>query len=359
MEKLSGPFSRRTIIAILLHIAAWSVVLFFPFSFSGDAFSSGFIINASVPVLCAACIFYLNYLWLTRKYLFNRKYWQFAVINLLAIALFLALRQFVHNLTPPPPGAHHHHRPEQAFFSLFFSFRDFILFVLSMGAAVALRSTGRWSEEEARRKRVENEHLKSEISYLRHQLQPHFFFNTLNNIYALIDSTPSDAKASIIQLGKLMRYLLYKSSEDLVPMSGEISFLENYLSLMELRLGSHVTISTQFNVPRSEKVMLPPLLFLPLIENAVKHGVHGHLQSTIRVEISVFGSSLKCRVVNTYFPKNDSDQSGSGIGLQNLRKRLELLFGHEYKLDQLKEETLYVSELIIPFQYANEVSGRG
>ena len=177
--------------------------------------------------------------------------------------------------------------------------------LMSLGFAIAIRSTLKSKSEENERKKIENEHLKSEITYLKYQIQPHFFFNTLNNIYALIDNHPKNAKDVLHRLSKLMRYILYQTTNQNVSLIEEITFIENYVELMKIRTASNVSISLKkpLSVPG---IQIPPLLFIPLVENSFKHGIDPILLSTIIIEFSLTTDNLVFIAQNSFFPKRQS-----------------------------------------------------
>ena len=191
--------------------------------------------------------------------------------------------------------------------------------------SIALKSTKRWVKTEAERKEATNVKLKSELQHLHYQLQPHFFFNSLNNIYALVDISPEQAKKSIHSLSKLMRYMLYETTDESVSLTKEIDFMKKYIELMKLRVSDKTVVNYSF--PSEETgITIAPLLFISLIENAFKHGVSASKESTININITCTNKTVLFTIENDNFPKKTTDKSGSGIGLPNIEKRLELLY---------------------------------
>ena len=191
--------------------------------------------------------------------------------------------------------------------------------------SIAVKSTKRWVETEAERKEAANTKLQSELQHLHYQLQPHFFFNSLNNIYALVDISPDQAKSSIHSLSKLMRYMLYETNEDRVPLSKEIDFMKKYIDLMKLRVSAKTKVSYDF--PTKETgIQIAPLLFISLIENAFKHGVSANQEGHIDLRMTYDDKEVLFTIENDNFPKQADDKSGSGIGISNIRKRLDLLY---------------------------------
>lgn len=212
--------------------------------------------------------------------------------------------------------------------------------------SVTIRGLQQWRQMENTRRTMETEQLKSTLSHLQYQIQPHFFFNSLNNIYSLIEISPEKAKESVHGLSKLMRYLLYEAKVEQVVLADEIAFLNNYIQLMRLRLTGKVTVQTEFPT-QIPNLRVAPLLFIPLVENAFKHGVSAHQPSFISIKMQVQNRQLLFTVTNTNFPKTEQDKGGSGIGLENLKQRLELLYPGKYELIQKVENDVFLSELRI------------
>tara|TARA_R110001606_G_scaffold79754_2_gene184041 strand:- start:14 stop:817 length:804 start_codon:yes stop_codon:yes gene_type:complete len=206
--------------------------------------------------------------------------------------------------------------------------------------SIAIKTTKRWVKTEAEKKEADNFKLQTELQHLRYQLQPHFFFNSLNNIYSLVDISPDKAKSTIHSLGKLMRYLLYESSTELVPLSKEIEFMRKYIDLMNLRLTDKTTVESSFPISEPQ-TKIAPLLFISLIENAFKHGVSASKESVISIDMITNENVVIFKIENYNFPKQINDKSGSGIGLPNLKKRLELLYPGKHLFQQEIKNGIY------------------
>jgi LytS/YehU family sensor histidine kinase len=192
-------------------------------------------------------------------------------------------------------------------------------------------------ENEKKQKELEKEKLNSELAFLKNQVSPHFFFNTLNNIYSLIGIDGPTAQDSVLKLSKLMRYLLYESEHGETQMSHEIDFMNNYIDLMKLRLSQRVELQIDFPEEFSD-FTIPPLLFVPFIENAFKHGVSSRDRSFIIIRLEIENLHIRFTAENSIGKGHQaSDMQHSGIGLENVRKRLGLLFPWKHEL--LIEET--------------------
>lgn len=194
---------------------------------------------------------------------------------------------------------------------------------------------------------IEKHALERQLQYLKYQVNPHFFMNTLNNIHALVDIDPERAKASIVELSKLMRYVLYEGNNRLTPLSREVQFLRNYVQLMSMRYTGNVSIS--LDVPEVlPDSMLPPLLLVIFVENAFKHGISYRTKSFVEISLQPHGDRLlfSCRNSRPEI-KHDENMKG-GVGLSNVRRRLDLLFPGNYTLDIKEQEDTYTVCLDIP-----------
>lgn len=192
---------------------------------------------------------------------------------------------------------------------------------------------------------VERDSLNAQLAYLKYQINPHFFMNTLNNIHALVLIDPEKANSMIETLSKLMRYVLYDGNRSLAPLQKEIAFVENYVELMRVRFTENVRIDMAFPTQVPD-ISVPSLLFGTFIENAFKHGVSYESDSfiEIRFEADANGVEFTCR--NSRLPEK-ADSHG-GVGLENARKRLQLIYGNDYSLDIRPTEKEYCVTLKLP-----------
>lgn len=224
----------------------------------------------------------------------------------------------------------------------------FLISLLVAGFNTAIAMTNRWITEEQARKDAEKEHIRSELAFLQNQISPHFFMNTLNNIHALIDSDRELAQDSILKLSALMRYLLYESSRGTTTLRKEADFLRSYVNLMQLRFDKGVKIELYLPGEIND-INIPPLLFISFIENAFKHGVSYREPSSISFRISQYPDKLEFISINTIpsFSTDGASKQG-GIGLENIRKRLGLLYGDRFQLGIDKNDKEFRVHLIIP-----------
>lgn len=209
---------------------------------------------------------------------------------------------------------------------------------LMLGIGTSIASVQKWQEDARLRLSLEQARVSSELLFLKAQINPHFFFNTLNNIYALTLIDVEASREALHRLSRMMRYVLYETGNDTTMLSKEIDFVQDYIQLMQLRLTDKVTVTLEQPKPLKD-VPVAPMLLLPFVENAFKHGVSAMRPSRISIIIHQEGSKLEMEVRNTIFPeKNQSLEVGSGIGLTNTRRRLDLLYPERYELS-VKEDT--------------------
>ncbi len=335
-------------ITIVLHVLVWLTLVCLPYllSFGQEQNIYRIIAHFWIPMVFYACIFYINYFVLIDRILFLKKTMQFILINIVIIALFIFLREqievkFFEELINKPDKADDDGPPFRMFVYI-----QMLFFMVPLLFSIAMKTTKRWVKTEAERKETINIKLKSELQHLHYQLQPHFFFNSLNNIYAMVDISPDQAKTSIHSLSKLMRYMLYETNDESIPLSKEIDFMKRYIDLMKLRVSDKTVVN--YNFPTEETgVIIAPLLFISLIENAFKHGVSASKTSTIDITMTCEEKIVIFTIENDNFPKKTDDKSGSGIGIQNIEKRIELLYPNKNNFKTFVKDDRFVGHLEI------------
>lgn len=334
---------------ILIHIAAWGVLFGLPFFFTGretDTVTLESYVRFMLVPLSFMFVFYVNYFLLVDRYLYARHPGKFFLSNLLVIAVTIGAVHFLMHLLPPPePGRPPHERHWQEMIG--FLLGNAMLYMLVAGLSVAIRMTGGWYKVDSMKKELEKSRAEAELQNLKSQLNPHFLFNTLNNIYSLIAFSPERAQEAVHDLSRLLRYVLYESNQPSVPVEKELDFIRNYVELMRIRLPRHVEVQTDISAV-TPGMQIAPLLFISLIENAFKHGVSNSKPSFIHLDIHQEAEKMVCAIRNSYFPKDTAqDKSGSGIGLINLTKRLALLYPDRYVFRSERKEDVYDTLLIL------------
>lgn len=219
-------------------------------------------------------------------------------------------------------------------------------YILIIGMNVGIKLYFRSEQQEARRQLSERRNLEQQMEYLKYQVNPHFFMNTLNNIHALIDIDPSKAKSSVIELSRMMRYVLYEGSRDLISVKKEMDFLRSYIELMRLRYYGKVSIECHLPPVMPEK-LIPPLLLIIFVENAFKHGISYKEPSFIRVAVTMSDETLSFRCENSKYSL--APDGHKGVGLANVRKRLSLLYGSRCSLVIENGDKAFNVKLTIPF----------
>ncbi len=220
-----------------------------------------------------------------------------------------------------------------------------VMALLMLGFNVAVKLLFKSQRDEKMLRELERSNLQQELEYLKYQVIPHFLMNTLNNIHALVDIDAEKAKITILKLSKMMRYVLYEGSNRTVLLRREIEFLVNYIALMRLRYTDKVKIETDFPAEAPD-VLIPPMLFISFVENAFKHGVSYQTASFVRMAVKIENRNLSFRCVNSKCNKNIDPYSG--LGLENARKRLNLLYGNAYALRMEDGADMFDILLVIP-----------
>ena len=221
-----------------------------------------------------------------------------------------------------------------------------IIFLLMIGMNLGMKFYFRHRRDHERLATLERQNLEQQLEYLKYQINPHFLMNTLNNIHALVDIEPEQAKESIVELSKIMRFVLYEGSKQKVPLRQEIIFLDNYIQLMRIRVADQVDISVDIPQIMPERE-IPPLMFITFVENAFKHGVSYKQHSFINIKIELTEDNHLHFCCSNSKVLQGEDLHG-GVGLQNVKRRLELIYGKDYTLDIKDEEKTYTVNLTLP-----------
>ena len=338
--------SRRNLIINTTQIVVWVGVFLVPAIVTGTLTGSveqawKIFLSGAVILLPAFIIYGINYYYLVPKLLHGGRAKWFYIINGIIIVGWLVWDFF---------GRHPQEFPKE----VVDQFGERVLWAMYVGTillrvfvqcmlvllAVGLRHIMR-----------ANETVVAELTWLKHQLSPHFLFNTLNNISSLTQIDPDKAQESIGQLSDLLRYALYDSEADKVSLAAEMEFMSNYVDLMALRCNELTTVEKEFKVPQ-EHVEVAPLLFISLVENAFKHGVNSRYPSYVKVKMYYQDGKVWFMCSNSVFYNNKAiekvekkDHVGSGIGLENMKRRLELLYPGKYTYEQKADNDTYTVEV--------------
>lgn len=221
--------------------------------------------------------------------------------------------------------------------------------LLLMGMNLGVKLYFMSQRDRERQKIIDQRNLEQQMEYLKYQVNPHFFMNTLNNIHALVDINPERAKTTIVELSKMMRHILYEGSKKLIPLTREVEFLNLYVQLMRLRYTRKVHINVDVP-PQLPELKLPPLMLIIFVENAFKHGISYREESFIDIKLRVENKRLLFSCCNSKPTQVQRTNEKGGMGLQNVRQRLELLYDDDYTLDINDGEKTYEVKLDIPMQ---------
>jgi two-component system, LytTR family, sensor kinase len=340
MENVRGLLFRYR---IWWHIIFWIVWYFFYiFTYSqGEPFQkTQFIYNLYLLPVRMAATYSLIY-WILPEFLFTKKYLVFFVLTIFHGILFgLAVTYTLAYASDSPVS------------ELVPFIRPLVLNYQIPATAVAIYMFKRWYLIQQITLNLQNEKLESELKLLKSQIHPHFLFNTLNNLYALTLKKSDKAPDMVIQLSNLLEYSLYSGKEPEVELAEEIKQLCGYIDLEKLRYGKRLNIKTEI-ADNTDGLMIAPLLLLPFVENSFKHGASNDIESPfIHLKMDVNNEKLFFNVTNSYQPVVGKPENyKEGIGLNNVRRRLELLYPGKHKLEITKGDNVFEVHLILDLRY--------
>jgi len=321
---------------ILPHIGFWAVILAaytFLYGHRNQAYLSVILILIyTLPVYLGATYFTLYFL--IPRFLLTRRYKTFAyffIYTSLATVFLEILILIYTSIIPLAPESPLFRPVNPASVDIFFLLAGIYGAVI---LAAAIKLVKYYFESQHRARELSREKLEAELKYLKSQIHPHFLFNTLNNLYALTLKKSDQAPDMVMKLSELLDYMIYQSNEDRVPLDDEIHLLRNYLSLEQLRYGDRLRIDLEIKGDTKSKE-IAPLLILPFVENSFKHGISKQKEEPwIIITMEVTRDELYLNIENS---KPDTDEKspehpGKGIGLENVRKRLNLMYPEKYQL---------------------------
>lgn len=309
-----------------------------------------YLLRASHP-MALGIVYYINYLWLVPEYAKGNKrtYW---ILNILLIGvLSVGVNDCIHLVwrmdqnsniiqektwTPRPT----------------YILREMFMLSVAAGISIAVYMSRRWALTEQKLKETEIARVQAELKSLRWQINPHFLLNTMNNIYALTEIDKEKAQKTILELSKLLNYILYEDQKQSVSLSNEMTVIQNYINLMKLRIPLNVQITEDYQIPKEDIIYIAPLLFISLVENAFKHGISATNTSFINIHIEANPKKITCLIKNSNYPKSQKDRSGHGIGLDSVAKRLQFFYPntHEWEKGVMKDKNnqyIYFSKLTL------------
>lgn len=341
------PASNKRV-SILIHILGWAMLstvllLLSPLSWRIDI-PIEFWVKQIIMALLLVVIFYVNMLWAVPKVLLNGKPWFYLLSVLVLGVLFTGFLIYLDAFLTLPELMHKAFNPDKPYVPrgrrISYDLFNLLLMFLIIGISTSVASVRKWQKDESVRRELDRQRVSTELSYLKSQINPHFFFNTLNNIYSLTNIDVKKAQEAILKLSRMMRYVLYENQKDETILSKEVSFINDYIELMRMRISPKVKIDIHIEEPKHDLV-IAPMLLLPFLENCFKHGISSQHESTILIKLEVMGNTLFFETKNHIFPVNrDSPEAKeNGIGLVNTMRRLSLLYPNKHRLKFGKDES--------------------
>ena len=343
--------SKQALTESLLYFCVWTFVFLVPI-FSGSIFRSDPFEWRSIQTAWSIeapyfLLFAIHNWWIAKRFLLTHQYLTYAALTIVTVVVIfttVALYHYVFGIDIEQPDV----RMTTLVFSHLPLPLNLLLGVFMCGLNSGIKMIYKSIRDDQEMGDMRHNMMQAELDYLKYQINPHFFMNTLNNIHALIDIDSEAAKDTVIELSKMMRYVLYDSEQDSISLDKEIQFLQHYIQLMRLRYSDSVEIIVDVPENSPSQVKIPPLIFIVFVENAFKHGISYNSRSYIHIsiEVSAEGDRVHYTVSNS---KNPSKwNTHGGIGLDNVRKRLDLLFPKQYQLEIENTAHQYSVELNIP-----------
>jgi two-component system, LytTR family, sensor kinase len=326
----------------LIHVIVWAVIFSLPYIFSPpDARTNpeqnafrGFATSATIMWMA---LFYLNANTVVPKFLYRKKYGLYLLLVMFLYSITFFLFPFLFSLWLGDKVPFD--QPSAARWTI----TPFIFMIL---VSTTYRTIYDRIKADTIADEKQKENLKTELSFLRSQISPHFLFNVLNNIVSLVRMKSDELESTILKLSSLMQYMLYNTDEEKVQLSDEVQYLQSYIDLQQQRFGSKVKLNSSLNVSDSA-AEIEPMLLIPFVENAFKHGIGLIKNPEINIELYADENLLHFLVDNKFNAANVAKDKTSGIGLANVQRRLELLHGKDYMLDIKKNSNIYSVSLQI------------
>ncbi len=324
---------------LLMHFIAWAIIFLLPYIFSSDystakateelAFQK---LNTITNFLWMG-LFYLNALVLMKALFYTRKYVAY-LLTLLAAFVFI---MFIHGALFKP------FVPNHAFNFFTSSGHNIIPFLFTILVSMLYKMVADKITFDQQAAILQHENVKTELSFLRSQINPHFLFNVLNNIAALVRMKSNDLEPTVMKLSSLMQYMLYETDEEKVIVKSEAEYLQAYIDLQQQRYGDELAINVVFDVKEAWH-SIEPMLLIPFVENAFKHG-GGLLYPEIYIHLSVINNQLSFTVKNKFEETVTIKDKTSGIGLTNVKRRLALLYPNKHILTTNKKDGWFIIDL--------------
>lgn len=286
--------------------------------------------------------FYFLFYFLIPRYFKSRQYFKLIFYFLIIIVLSLIGYR---SMVSPMSNLLYGESPSFNVFAISRFIYSLTEILPALGLASAIKLLKKSIEHEKRTSAIQKEKINTELKYLKAQTNPHFLFNTLNNIYSQVRKNDPQAEDSIVKLSGLIRFILKECHQDKIPLEKEIKVLEDYIALEHLRYGNRLELFFDVKMKNPQQV-IAPLSLLPFVENAFKHGAsESRSNPKIQIELDADGTDLFFKISNQKI--EDIETKGLGIGLKNIRRQLELIYGKNHRLEVIQKDNLYSVELRI------------
>lgn len=337
-------------ISFVVHLLGWMMLCILLVLLSPLSWRMG---EAELPVVfwykqiflvaLLVATFYTNVTFFVPRFLLKGKNYLYLAIVIGGVILFYFSIVYFEQLIQYPRKMHEFFNPDRPFKPgrrwIQGDAFQVLLYIVSVGLSTSVALVQKWQRDEANRQELEKQNINTELSYLKAQINPHFFFNTLNNIYSLTNLDVKKAQEALLKLSRMMRYVLYENQHESTLLSKEVDFIRDYIELMKMRLTDKVKLDIHLDDAKDNQV-IAPMLILPFLENCFKHGISSQKESHIFIKLEIMGDTVFFETRNHIFPVNlDSPEAReSGIGLTNTQRRLSLLYPKKHKLKFGKDE---------------------
>ena len=359
----------------ILYLAVWAVVAILPIVLelwkliNNSEFKWEFVFHWWVGMIPLIVIFLIHNHFLLPRFMKKGRIGRYCLILLLVLSVYGGVQYVLDRpahkelrerpmpsippygfsevppMRPPMPDMPADMPPRPFPFPLLFKI---MLAAMTLGTNVAISLAFTYNREQANRREQENKRLQEELKYLKQQISPHFLMNVLNNIHEMAEEDIREAQNMILELSHLMRYVLYESENDMTTLDAESRFISSYVSLMKKRyVEGIVNVKLDIQENTAKDIRIPPLLFISFVENAFKHGVSYSSETTIGIKLYEMNGKILFCCDNTV-PQNGECASKGGVGLSNIRRRLDLLYGENYSLRINQDDNTHSVTLIIP-----------
>ena len=322
---------------VLIHFIFWAVFLAATISVMYSPFSEAHNFNKPphliINTIWAGIVFYLFYFFFI-DYFENGKFYKYLLTSVVVSVTITFLLNPLHKIFNPS---------YQVFNYLNFAPPIVGTFILAQCGSL-VKGFENWFDNIKQKAELKNQNLKNELELLKSQVNPHFLFNTLNNIDMLIHKSPDDASKSLLSLSDMLRYMIYETNTELVPLNKELEYIRHYIALQKLRFRDSSFIKANLPI-ECHKIQIAPMLLLPFVENAFKYVVTNKQMPAIEIDINCNNSTMFFKCINQYNNNSTTKTHSGGVGLENVKRRLELIYSKKYQLSILKENNIFMVEL--------------